>query len=285
MEFLKSHYEKIILGVVLLLMAAGAVVLVMEVSSVEAELKKFKDNPVGGGSGKPPPPENFTNLVKALQQAANPPAVEFTKVHKVFNPDTWYVDTNGNLIAGTNVGVGRLIIQSITPLQLRVENPQIVSTNAGRESVKVTVTKEFALKLQDQGKKPITLSLNATNASNTLDPVNKLQLFVREIGGTPESPELKMELLDPSKDPLRFTVSKAQGFTTVVEYVAFIVYPVESNFVWRAARKGQPMPFAGDTNIVVEITASNVVVRAISNDKHTTIPLGTNQPAPPRPKP
>lgn len=282
MEFLKSHYEKIILGVVLLLMAVGAVVLVMEVSSVEAELKKFKENPVGLG-GKPPPPENFTNLVSALRQATNPPTVEFTKVHKVFNPDTWYVDTNGNLIAGTNVGVEKLEVKSITPLQLKLWFDSIGGT-AGRETVKINVIREFAPTPQEQGKKSLTLSLTSTNIQNTLDAKSKLQVFAREIGGTPENPEAKLELVDPTKDPFRLTVSKAQGYTNVVEHVAYIQYPVESNYVWRAARKGQPLIFAGDTNIVVDITASNVVVRAISNDKHTTIPLGTNQPAPPRPR-
>jgi hypothetical protein len=282
MEFLKSHYEKIILGVVLLLMAVGAVVLVLEVGSVQEELDKFKKNPVGGG-GKPPPPENFTNLVKVLQQAANPPTVEFTKVHKVFNPDTWYVDTNGNLIAGTNVGVGRLVVQSITPMQLKLWFDSIGGT-PGRETVRINVIREFAPTPQEQAKKSLTLSLTSTNIQNTLDTKSKLQIFAREIGGTPENPEVKLELIDPAKDPFNFTVSKTQGYTNVAEYVAFIIYPVESNFVWRAARKGQPMSFAGDTNIVVDITASNVVVRAVSNDKHTTIPLGTNSPTPVRPK-
>jgi hypothetical protein len=282
MEFLKSHYEKIILGVVLLLMAVGAVVLVLEVGSVQEELDKFKKNPVGGG-GKPPPPENFTNLVKVLQQAANPPTVEFTKVHKVFNPDTWYVDTNGNLIAGTNVGVGRLVVQSITPMQLKLWFDSIGGT-PGRETVRINVIREFAPTPQEQARKSLTLSLTSTNIQNTLDTKSKLQIFAREIGGTPENPEVKLELIDPAKDPFNFTVSKTQGYTNVAEYVAFIIYPVESNFVWRAARKGQPMSFAGDTNIVVDITASNVVVRAVSNDKHTTIPLGTNSPTPVRPK-
>jgi hypothetical protein len=154
----------------------------------------------------------------------------------------------------------------------------------GRETVRINVIREFAPTPQEQAKKSLTLSLTSTNIQNTLDTKSKLQIFAREIGGTPENPEVKLELIDPAKDPFNFTVSKTQGYTNVVEYVAFIIYPVESNFVWRAARKGQPMSFAGDTNIVVDITASNVVVRAVSNDKHTTIPLGTNPPAPVRPK-
>ena len=282
MEFLKNHYEKIVLGVMLLLMAVGAVVLVLEVGSVQEELQKFKDTTLGH-DGKPPPQENLGELVKALTQATNPPKVEFTKVHKVFNPDAWYVTTNGDLVAGTNVGVGRLVVQSITPQHLKLWFDGVTGS-AGRESVKINVIREFAPTPAEQGRKQLSLPLSTTNANNTLNPATKLQIFAREIGGTPEAPVAKLELVEPGKDPIKFTVSKTQGFTNVMEHIAFIVYPVESNYVWRAARKGQPLSFAGDTNIVVEITASNVVVRAISNDKHTTIPLGTNQPAPPRPK-
>ncbi len=282
MEFLKSHYEKIILGVVLLLMAVGAVFLVFYVGSVQEDLKKFKDNPVGQ-KGNAPPSENFTNLVKALTRATNPLQVEFTKVHKVFNPEPWYMSTNGDLIAGTNVGVGRLELKSITPLYLKLWFDSIGGT-VGRETVKINVMRDFARTTADQGKKTLTLSLNSTNIQNTLDATNRLQVFAREIGGTPESPEAKLELTELGKEPVKFTVSKTQGYTNVVEYVAFLVYPVESNYVWRAARKGQPMIFAGDTNIVVEINASNVVVRAISNDKPTTIPLQPAQPTAPRGK-
>lgn len=283
MEFLKSHYEKLILGLTLLLLAAGAVVLVFEAGSVQEELDGYRKTIVES-DGKRPTVDDSKARREALELVARPPQTDFVKVHRVFNPDTWYMDTNGNLIAGTNVGVTRLTVQSITPQLLKLWFEGLGSTNAGRESVKVSVIKEFARTPLDQGKKSLTLSLSSTNLVNTLDNVSGLKVFAREIGGTPEAPEVKLELIEPGKDPLKFTVSKAQGFTNVFEYIAFIVYPVESNFVWRAARKGQPLVFAGDTNIVVEITATNVVVRANSNDKTTTVPLGTPSPAGARPR-
>ncbi len=283
MEFLKSHYEKIILGVMLLLMAAGAVVLVLEVGSVQEELDKYRKITLEG-EGKRPPPEDIGRLTKVLNESHNPPQVEFTKVHKVFNPDTWYVNSGGDLVAGTNVGVNRLEVKSITPQHLKLELVGIGGTPE-RPSVKVNMIKEFAKTLPEQGKKPVSISLNTTNAINTLDSARKLVLLAREIGGTPENPEVKFELAEPGKDPIRFTMSKAQGFTNVVEYAAHIVYPVESNYVWRVARRDTSMVFAGDTNIIVEITATNVILKAISNDKPTTIPLAPAQPVAPRKQP
>ena len=67
---------------------------------------------------------------------------------------------------------------------------------------------------------------------------------------------------------------------TVVDYGAKVLYSVENIQFPSPARKDinyerkdSQLVFAGDTNIIVEITATNVVVKAISNDKPTTIPL------------
>ncbi len=283
MEFLKNHYEKIILGVMLLLMAVGAVVLVMEVSSVQAQLEEYRKIIVAGTDSKKPAAENLSIYTNGLAKVRNPPQTDFITVHRVFNPDAWYVNTNGDLILGTTVGVHRLAVPQITPQHLKLWFDGIGGT-PGRESVKINAIREFARTPQEQGKRPLSLSLTSTNTVNMLDAPSKLQIFAREIGGTPEAPEVKFELVEPGKEPVKLTMSKTQGYTNVVEYVAHIVYTVETNFVWRTARKGTPLVFAGDTNIVVEITASNVVVRATSNDKQTTIPLGPGQAAPMRPK-
>lgn len=288
MEFLKSHYEKFILGLMLLLMASGAVLLVLEGGSVQEKLAAYRALVISGG-GKPPPQEDLEKLKSLLAAASKPSQCDFVTVHRVFNPLAWYVDTNGNLIPGSKVGVSQLAVHSITPQRLLIE---LVSTGGtpDRPTATVGVTREFARTPAEQGKIRKTVFLNATNTSatatsaNSLDPQRKLVLLVREAGGTAENPELKCELHEPGKDPLKFILSKAQGFINVVEHVASIQYLVETNFAWPKARKDTSMMFAGDTNIVVEVTSSNVVVRAISNDKVTTLPLGPPQPAAPAAK-
>jgi hypothetical protein len=195
----------------------------------------------------------------------------------------WYVDTNGNLIAGTKVGVSQLAVHSITPQRLLLELVSMGGT-PDRPFVLISMTKE---PLQAKTRK--TFFINATNTAaiatsanpNTLDLQRKLVLLVREAAGTPENPEVKCELHEPGKDGgLKFNLTKAQGPVSVmVEYIANIQYLVETNFAWPKASKDTKMTFAGDTNIVVEVTASNVVVRAVSNDKLTTLPMGPPQPA------
>lgn len=282
MEFLKNHYEKLILGLTLLLMAAGAVMLVLEAGMVQEELDGYRKTIVES-EGKPPATEDSAARKKTLDQARRPPQTDFVKVHRVFNPDAWYVDTNGNLVAGTNVGVNRLIVQSITPQQLQLEFAA-VGGSPERPSVSFNMVRQFGRTPAETNRTRRSITLNTTNTSNTLDPARKLVLHAREIGGTPEAPEAKLELHEPGKDPLKFLLSKAQNFATVIDYVAHIYYEVETNFVWKVARKDTPLVFAGDTNIVVEVTATNVILRAVSNDKITILPLGPAQPAALRPK-
>jgi hypothetical protein len=225
--------------------------------------------------------------MKSLVRAATKPnQADFVTAHRVFNPGAWYLDTNGNLIAGTKVGVSQLAVHSITPQRLLLELAS-ANLNADRSTVSLKVTKEFAPTLALQAKANKTVPVNATNtaanasSAHTLDPQRKLVLLIRSVAGTPENPEAKCELHEPNKEPIKFNLSKAQGFVNVVEYVASIQYLVEAGFAWPKARKDTPLVFAGDTNIVVEVSASNVVVRAISNDKVTLLPLGPPQPAPP----
>lgn len=274
MEFLKNHYEKLILGLMLLLMAAGAVMLVLEVGTVQEELDKYKKMIVNH-DGKAPPTVDLTNLVKVLKEVGNPPQLDFVKVHKLFNPDPWYVGTNGDLIAGTNVGVNALVVLSITPLPLILELASVTTND--RPSVRVNMTRMFSKTPQDQTRKSVSMALNVTNTANTIDAARKLVLLPREIGGTPEAPTVSFELHDPNKDPLKFTISKTHAYTNVMDYAAHILYTRETNFVWRAARVGTPLIFAGDTNKVVEITATNVLIKADSNDKPTLLPLGSAQ--------
>jgi hypothetical protein len=278
MEFLKNHYEKVVLSLVLLLMAGGAVMLVLGAGSVQQELDNFKKVVVETGGQRPDPP-NRGEYLSAISNA-QPRLIDLTKGHKVFNPELWYVNTNGDLIIGTNVGVSKLFVTEIKPLRLKLE--LVISGNAERPSYLVKMTKEFMPKVTDQ--KPInrSISLNSTNYLDETKPVRKFNgyLVPRAISGPPDNPTVELDYHDPSRDVEKVKLTKAQPFETVVDYGAKLLYSVENIQFPSPARKDinyerkdSQLVFAGDTNIIVEITATNVVVKAISNDKPTTIPL------------
>lgn len=280
MEFLKNHYEKIVLSVVLLLMAVAAVLLVVQVRSVEDELAIFRRDIVGTGGQTVE--QTKTNAYTAILTKAQPPSVNLVQPHKVFNPERWLMDTNRNLISGKDVGVAKLQLLEVQPMQLKLE--LVVSGSAERQSYLVNITREYALKTIDQRPAKRSVTLNSTNY---LDAPSKLRYIVaRAIEGPPENPTVTLDYQEPGKELQKITLTKDKPFSAVVEFGVKLFYPVEKiafpnplrkDVVWE--RKDAPLIFAGDTNIIVDITLSNVIVKAVSNDKTTTIPLSGSPPA------
>ena len=280
MEFLKNHYEKIVLSVVLLLMATAAVLLVIQVRSVEEELRAFRQVVVETGGQSVERPK--TNPYTAILTKAQPPVVDLVQPHKVFNPERWLMNTNRDLISGKDVGVAKLQLLEVQPMQLKLE--LVVSGSAERQSYLVNITREYAQKTIDQRPTKRSVTLNSTNF---LDAPSKQRFIVaRAIEGPPDNPTVTLDYQEPGKDLQKITLTKDKPFSAVVEYGVKMFYPVEKiafpnplrkDVVWE--RKDSPLAFAGDTNIIVEITVSNVVVKAVSNDKTTTIPLSGSPPA------
>lgn len=290
MEFLKNHYEKLILSLVLLLMAGGAVVLVMEVGSVQTELEAFRGLVVASGGQQPPTP-NPTNYLRVLANAT-PPLVDLAQTHKVFNSELWYADTSGNLVSSKNVGPHKLVATRIEPLHLKIELGVTVAperTNYVFRGLREYETSQFLQRIANT-----TITLNGTNL---LDRNRKISAVVREIRNPGENPEIHFDLsIGGAEYKPMPPISKAAPFLKVIEFAAALEYKPE-NQKWppdRVPPLPQPLPpqsllrkdarlyFAGDTNIVVDITASNVVVRAVSNDKHTTVPFVPAQALPAR---
>jgi|GEM_PF-611482 len=286
MEFLKNHYEKIILSLVLVLMAVGAVVLVLEAGSWEEKLRPFRELAVQPDGQRPPSPDPAP--YQAALSRAQPELVDLTKGHKVFNPELWYVDTNNNLIIGTNVGVRKLFVTEIKPMRLKLE--LVISGSPERPTQLARMTREFMSKTTDQRPLNRTITLNATNYLDDTRPVRNFNGYfvARATSGPADNPAIDIDFHEPGRELVKFKLTKDNPYETIVDYGAKLLYSVE-NIQFPSPlrkdvlyeRKGAPLVFAGDTNIIVEITATNVVVRAASNDKPTTIPLGPAPPIPP----
>src|SRR5688500_17634089 len=93
-DSLRQHYEKIILTLALLGLAA-AVLLLLKFS--EAEKGKIDQyvNRVRRAQGALVKPVDLTNLVQAVQLAQSPPDLDFGGTHHLFNPVKWQKDSQG----------------------------------------------------------------------------------------------------------------------------------------------------------------------------------------------
>src|SRR4051812_1423954 len=113
MEFLKKHYEKILLSAVLLCLAVAAAWLPVKIRQEKEELQKTIVNLPKPKELKPV--DLSTNEV-TLKRLQNPPTVELSGAHNLFNPVTWKIKPDGSFIKIIREGVDALVITNIRPL-------------------------------------------------------------------------------------------------------------------------------------------------------------------------
>lgn len=265
MDFLKKNYEKVILTVVLLGLAAAAALL----PAMVTREKELIGQILGEIKDKPPKKLAQANLAQgeaALGRLGTQGRLSFSLPHNLFNPVKWMRKPDGTLIpvrTGTEVGPGAVTIQKITPL-LTIVAFEGVFNATEKPQYKFSITRQAEKTPSKQSKTPRSVPKDG-----------KCEFFVlKEIAGPPDDPtSFKLEMAD---DKTTVTVSKDNPYKKVAGYSADLKYdPEKLSFTGR--RVGDHLAFAGDTNNVVAINESNVVLSALSTTKRTTLTLGGAQ--------
>src|SRR4051812_9121359 len=122
MDFLKKHYEKLILSVVLLGLAAVAAWLPIKVKQ-EKEKEEERKASLIGAAVKPYPPIDLTTNQQVLAKVKTPIKFDIAGKHNLFNPVPWQQRPNGEVIkikTGNEVGLPALEVTGINPLQMVV---------------------------------------------------------------------------------------------------------------------------------------------------------------------
>ncbi|HAV62938.1 MAG TPA: hypothetical protein DCY13_11305 [Verrucomicrobiales bacterium] len=256
MEFLKNHYEKVILGVVLLALAGVAAWLPMKIQADKDEV----EGQITIRESQPPKVEpTDLEIAKEIQQkAVTPPTANFAGKHNLFNPVLWIRTPDGNLekIDSTDgFGPTRVEIESVVPLNFIVEYEKATGTGYNFQ-----VTREDAERAVDRRRRVYYASQRSTRND---------VFTLAEVRGPEEDPLAFELVLNDSGE--RIVVSRSKPYHVTNGYAADLSYPLEKK-TWKDVRLKQPLIFAGDTNIVVDINPSEVLLRAVSNEKTTTIP-------------
>jgi len=260
MEMLKKHYEKIILGGVLLVLAVGAASLPVMIGNERADLNEkaavLRQNP------KSLDPLDFSTQQVAVAELRVAPLLDFSATNKVFNPVLWQKTPDGQIIkvaTGDETGPKALVVTKSTPLYLTMSLDGVNLTEASPRYT-ITVQDESAAERSKRSKKPYIATLN-----------NKNDVFtIREINGPPDNPELVLELADGSGN---ISLKKGEPFTRVEGYMVDMKYPLENRTAWSGLRLGDKLTFGGETYNIVAITKTEVVVSAKSNQKKTPVPI------------
>jgi len=256
MDFLKKHYEKILLGVVLLGLAVAVGYLPIKITS---EKQKLTDLSNARRSPKVAPLTNIdvTLPEMALKRMAAPALIDFSAPNKLFNPMPWQQtkDVPPKLIPGTKLGPVAAVVTNITPLYLRLTLDSITVSDAGPKYV-IGVEKQAALNQRDRPKKQ--------NYCRVGDKNDTFKLL--EVKGPLDNPtNVIVELNDTGE---KAAVAKDPAFKRVDGFTADLKYPPE-NKAWMGRRIGDSLPFNAESYKIVAITETEVILLAPNRKKWT----------------
>jgi hypothetical protein len=260
MDFLKKHYEKVLLGVVLLGLAVAVAFLPFKIASEKQKLEDMRNQLIH------PKVKELTNLDLSLPDAvlkrmAAPALVDFSAPNKLFNPMPWQKAADGHLIKvdATNVGPNAVTITKMTPLYLKLSLDSVTLLEAGPRYV-IGIEKEAAPNLRDRPKTQKYCSLNTKNETFTL----------RDVKTPADNPTNVTVVLELNDTKQRAVVSREQPFRRIDGYVVDLKYGPE-NKTWTNKRIGAPLSFNGQDYNIVAINENEVVLSAKSNQKNWTV--------------
>lgn len=253
MQFLKAHYEKIILSIVLIGLAAAAALMPLKVSQERAAAAQ-REQVLLPKDVKPMSPINLETNKQSLARVSNPERVTLSGEHNVFNPVRWQKRPDGSVYRARDAGPNALQIVEIRPLHLRVEFGEVAGTSQDIR-YRILVLNELR-------------SSRATPRDAGVGDKNNMFTLEKVFGEDPANPEGFQILLDGDKQPIRIT--RQQGYERVVGYSADLRHTVEDR-TWKDLRVKDELTFGGETYNIVAITENEVVLSAKSNKKQTVL--------------
>jgi hypothetical protein len=259
MEFVKKHYEKIILSAVLLGVIGLLVFLPFVISHDQEEQRRNADLVISPKVA-PLPPLDLTQKKNASERLASPANYDFSTTNMLFNPVEWRKAANGELLkikTGNEIAEAA-VVTKITPLYLVVTLDQVTASESGVRYA-IGVERQAAAYPAMRRKQQRFVSL---------DDKKKDLFTLIEVKGAPENPsELVLKLADSGET---VSVSKEKPFQRVDAYAADLKYDLERK-TFNGRRVGGMVSFGGENYIVVAIDADEVILSAQSNQKHTTL--------------
>jgi hypothetical protein len=261
MDFVKKHYEKILLSVVLLGLMGVLVFMLYLIPSDRQRLADIRLSIISHAV-KPLDPLNLTRETNVSARLQSPYKLDFSMTNKLFNPVQWQIAADGTLIkikTGYEIGPRATVVTKITPLCLILTLDSIETNEFGARYV-ISMEHQGAALPAQRAKRQHYASVGEKNETFTIAGVN----------GSPDNPAQLKLILQLTDTGERATLSKDKPFCRTDAYSADLKYDPEGK-KWQGQRIGADLKFAGDDNIIVAINQDTVILLARSNQKKTTL--------------
>lgn len=254
LDFIKAHYEKVILSVVLIGLAAAAALMPMKVSEEQAKEEERRRSTVQRPV-QPMEPIVLTNALETLARVSQPTQVQLAGDHNVFNPVKWQKRPDGGIMKMAEAGISSLKITNIEPLMLRVSFRRTVGS-AAPYKYEIGIANEA---LRNPSVRPRLGEIGEANSMFKIEAVR---------GANPENPAEIELVLEGERTPI--TVAPNKPFERVAGYAADFHHE-KLKQTWKKLKAGDDLTFGGESYNIVAITEDEAVLSAKSNKKQTTI--------------
>jgi hypothetical protein len=267
MEFLRKHFEKLLLSLVLLVLAAAVGYLPIKIKQNQEEIRRADENPSIATTSRTVKSEDLSKYDATLKK--NPPGLALDGPHNLFNPVPWRKTSDGRLHPIKQTGLEALVVTQISPLHLILAFDNVTG-KAEAMRFAIGVTRETDPSKSKRRKIPAYVSLGAPSKS---DP-----FLVKSVIGPPDNPTgLVLELMDTKE---RVTVTKDKPFMRVEGYKADLKYDPENKIFPNRRAQSESSDTAeyqieldNDKYNIVAISEKDVTVAAVSTSKRSVIKL------------
>lgn len=255
MDFLKKHYEKIILGAILLGLVIVAAALPMAVADVRAHIQDKDVQPSAKAAYQP---MNLATQEMALARLKLPPKLKIVGENLTFNPVLWVTMPNNQL-------------RKITPGERGPEALKIMKV------VEVPFLIEFQRVAANSYHFVITTNIGPTGkpekadryVSNRIGERSPGSFFVlKAINGKSEDPDSFSLEMNGTKQLV--TVSKGVPYRRIQEYAVDLRYEPENKF-FRDQREGGILLFENDAYKIVAINSAFIRFQSLLTGRQTTL--------------
>jgi len=256
MDFLKKHYEKILLGLVLAGLVGALVFMPFYINSDKQAMTDLTDSIIKKPVTELPALDlSGPQTVAARLQAEYNLDLETT--NRVFNPMEWQKAPDGSLVRVANqVGPQMVVVTNISPLYLIITLDSVTTNELGAR---------YAIGVEKQAEKVPAKRRHAQRYVSKGDKANET-FELLDVKGDPGNPDsLLLKLVDTGE---LVSISHDKAYRRVDGYTADLE---KKNF--RNRRAGDRVTFNGTDFIVDAIDENEVILQDQTNLKKTTRPF------------
>jgi hypothetical protein len=265
MQFIKKHYEKILLGVVLAGLVGALVFMPFYISS-DNQATNNETATIVNPPAKPLPDLDISAQAAAAARSHGAFSIDLNTTNKVFNPQAWVRQQDGSIVpASGHTGPEICVVTLITNLDLIISLDSVSTNELGAR---------YGIGVEKQAEKNPSKRRKQTRSAALGDKPNDTFSIVAVKGDDITNPsEVDLKLTDTGE---MISIALGKSYRRVDGYAADFHYDPEK-LVFHDARTGDTrvgghyIAFSGTSFVVDDVRENQLILRDLSNQKKTTL--------------